>query len=432
MPRHREYASSWMLTKLEVSNYKSIKVLSLEMQPFMVLVGPNGAGKTNVVRALELLGNVLARGTTAPAREQGWAQIVHREKKPARGGLRLGATFHVDLPGSNRSTGAEARVALTLRGKVGDHEISVVSEEFALTSAKSQLTMKWASGKWEAEYGTDPVLWNLLTPSVLGRAVSTSHENLIQRFNSRFGQKELFGDEPTELKLLTRALGPAFHQILRQCSITRLRLDASALRSDARFQVDRDHAIGPSGEGLPVAVDRLRERKEQPASSFLPILQALREVYPRIEDVVPESFGQGRVTLGFRERGIADPIPLDGISDGVLHALALLIALRSPGLGVLAIEEPENALHPWSVRKILELAQTERARQALITTHSETVVNAVQRPESLFIVEADEQHGTTVERATSKERALTAILKESGQKLGDVWLDGSLGGVPLA
>lgn len=428
-----------MLTNLEVSNYKSIKTLSLEMQRFMVLVGPNGAGKTNVVRALELLGNVLARGTTGPAREQGWAQIVHREKRPARGGLRLGATFLLQDRARSHDTGAtgiersvKATVALTLRGKVGDHDVEVVSESFGLTSSKSALHLSWSAGQWDASYGTDPELWGMLVPSLTGRLPSVSPETLAQRFSSRFGQRDLFPDEPTDLKLIARALGPVFHQISRQCSITRLRLDASALRSDARFHVDGDHALGPSGEGLPVAVDRLRGRKEQPAPAFIPVLSALREVYPRIEDVVPESFGQGRVTLGFRERGIADPIPLDGVSDGVLHALALLIALRSAEPGVLAIEEPENALHPWSVRKILELAQTEATRQALITTHSETVVNAVHDPESLFIVEADDRNGTTVERATSKETALRSILKESGQKLGDVWLDGSLGGVPQA
>jgi len=136
------------------------------------------------------------------------------------------------------------------------------------------------------------------------------------------------------------------------------------------------------------------------------------------------------VTLLFQERGISEPIPLDSISDGVIHALALLIALQSPGRGILAIEEPENALHPWSVRKILERAQSGTEQRVLMTTHSETVVNAVQDPDSLFIVEGDEDTGTTVTPATTKEKALRAILMESGQQLGDVWLDGTLGGVP--
>jgi predicted ATPase len=420
-----------MITRLDISNYKSIKSLSLDLRPFMVLVGPNGAGKTNVVRALELLGNLLQRGTTDPVREQGWAQMVHREQRPARGGLKLGAKLRI--PSRLGGTGQlQAQIAVTLKGKVGDHDVSVIAEEFSLTSETETLWMKWNDGAFTHDLGSDPRLWEVVgsvAPGRPGLRPSDKPSDLRKRLETRFSQGELFADTPTQLKLLNRGLGFAFNRILRQCAVTRLRLDASALRSDARFQADGDHALGSSGEGLPVAVDRLRRRKDEPAKEFQGILAALREVYPRIEDVVPETFAQGRVTLGFRERGIAEPIPLDGVSDGVLHALALLIALDQRGTGILAIEEPENALHPWSVRKILERAQASPQRQVLITTHSETVVNAVVDPESLFIVEANEQ-GTTVEPATNKESALSTILRETGQRLGDVWIDGSLGGVP--
>ena len=96
---------------------------------------------------------------------------------------------------------------------------------------------------------------------------------------------------------------------------------------------------------------------------------------------------------------------------------------------MLAIEEFENVIHPWSVRAMLERAQAS-SRQILVTTHSETVVNAVKDPGSLFIVEHDDRKGTIVTPARQREAALDAILAESGQNLGDVWMDGSLGGVP--
>ncbi|OJH40357.1 hypothetical protein BON30_15120 [Cystobacter ferrugineus] len=93
------------------------------------------------------------------------------------------------------------------------------------------------------------------------------------------------------------------------------------------------------------------------------------------------------------------------------------------------IEEPENAIHPWPLRKLITRAQNS-SRQIILTTHSETVVNAVIDPETLFLVENENKKGTIVTPATERESALKAILEESGQKLGDVWLDGSLGGVP--
>lgn len=77
-----------MISSVRIKNFKSIKALSLDLPAFAVLVGPNGSGKTNIVGALALFGELLRRGTTDPARELGWSQIIRREKRPARGGSR--------------------------------------------------------------------------------------------------------------------------------------------------------------------------------------------------------------------------------------------------------------------------------------------------------------------------------------------------------
>jgi predicted ATPase len=116
----------------------------------------------------------------------------------------------------------------------------------------------------------------------------------------------------------------------------------------------------------------------------------------------------------------------------VLHALALLVALEGGlgGRGLLAIEEPENALHPWSLRAMVQRAQRAGARQLLLTTHSETVVSSVEDPAALYVVENMDGSGTVLTPATDRETALATILKESGEKLGDIWIAGTLGGVP--
>ncbi len=132
------------------------------------------------------------------------------------------------------------------------------------------------------------------------------------------------------------------------------------------------------------------------------------------------------MTLLVKEAGIAGELAQSSISDGVLHALALLVALEGDSSGILAIEEPENAIHPWSVSEIVRLAQ-ERSiqRQTLLTTHSPVVVDAVADPDSLYLVESKGTGGTTVIPARAAEHSIDAILRESGQELGAVWVDGS-------
>ena len=58
-------------------------------------------------------------------------------------------------------------------------------------------------------------------------------------------------------------------------------------------------------------------------------------------------------------------------------------------------------------------------------------MNAIQDPSALYVVENHDKHGTQVHPAREREESLDTILKETEQKLGDVWMDGSLGGVPV-
>lgn len=450
-----------MITSIEIKNFKSIRSLSFDLPKFAVLVGPNGSGKTNIVQAMELFGEILARGTTDPAGELGWANILRRGKGPARGGITLGARVEhavgavgrTGKGGLIRSTGGKALVTLTARltldHRVDDGDVVVTGEELIAETEASRLTIAFNSSGWVVDPGTDPTLWQMfwhpdIEQEPQGRLSDPEHvrRRIQWRFVLPAGKADgtgLDGDgnrTSTVLRILNRVRFeiPCIQAIALNAQVDRIRLDASALRSDTQLREATSRLLGPSGEGLANAIDRLRGRGREPLAAFRHVLEALRRVYPRIEDVRAQQVQPGRMTLLFRERGIADDLGLANVSDGVLHALALLVMLEGgkprPSPGPLAIEEPENAIHPWSVRAMMGRAQAS-SRQVLVTTHSETVVNAVLDPASLFIVENDERKGTTVTPAQQKERALGAILAETGQGLGDVWMDGTLGGVPI-
>jgi predicted ATPase len=52
----------------------------------------------------------------------------------------------------------------------------------------------------------------------------------------------------------------------------------------------------------------------------------------------------------------------------------------------LVIEEPENSVHPWIIRHLIDACREASARkQIVITTHSPIVMNAV-RPEQLWVM----------------------------------------------
>jgi len=437
-----------MITAVQIKNFKSIKSISENLPGFVVIVGPNGSGKSNFVGALELFGEILRRGSTDPARELGWAQIIRRAKKPARAGLTLGVTVRLPLEnfylpqikkGARSTEELDIQASITLEGNLYGEDVTIKSENLIITS--SQSTLRICSEEDLVEPGTDPILWSLFYMERLRAAVWKTPDE------ARVGLKQIYfqgrakdNDEVDKsvLQILNRIRfrGQLMKLIANQCEVRRIRLDSSALRSDSGFKEPSSSLLGPSGEGLPAAVERLRGHGKSHNPAFVRVLNSLQKVFPKIEDVHAARLQPGRLTLFFKEQGISEEFGQANVSDGVLHALAMLVMLegrpRTGGASILVIEEPENAIHPWSVRTMVEQAQKSRSSQVIITTHSETVVNAVEDTKALFITENRGIGGTTLTRALAKEKALDSILVETGQKLGDVWMDGTLGGVPTS
>jgi hypothetical protein len=253
-----------------------------------------------------------------------------------------------------------------------------------------------------------------------------------QDLREHFSPRDLAEDsEGRFLRLLSlpRFFSPLLQLVAGACAVRRVRLDATALRAEARAA----GSMGDAGEGIASAVADLRGMDNKPKKGFLPVLEALQEVFPRVEDVIPSRYGPGRLALTFRERGVTGDFDQSSVSDGVLHALALLLGLAAPtrrgGAGILAIEEPENAIHPWSIRVLMRRMQGAPRRQIVLTTHSVEVVNGVKDPDSLLVVEVGDD-GTRIVPASEKEEALRAILRDTGEGLGEVWKGGTLGGVP--
>lgn len=415
MARQMDMTISWF----EVENFKSIKKLRVDFQPMMVLVGPNGAGKTNLLQALALFLDILYEGSLDPIEMYGgYDQLIRRGKKRSHQ-MRFALCAQiqrsvVDTENSIPALAAEGykheewtlTTELVLRSRSDAAGIQIESESLHLTSAsKAERSSKWKNGLLERHH-----------PKVDALGVDR-----LERSYRQFAPESV-GHLP-RVGTVLRANGYS-----RPLPATRLRLDAASLRSDGQLKTSRHgRLLGLSGEGLPLAVERLRKTRQ-----FKNVLAGLQSVYPRVEDVDTVHVLPGQVALRVRERSIQEGLGQANVSDGVMHALALLIALEgTPGGEVLAIEEPENALHPWALRKLMVRAQElPRTAPLLLTTHSPTLVDAVIDPRALFIVENHPTKGTTIVQASQKEAALDAILADSGQGLGQVWMGGSLGGIP--
>lgn len=128
--------------------------------------------------------------------------------------------------------------------------------------------------------------------------------------------------------------------------------------------------LSPYGEELASFYNTLRQRNPL---QFRNIEQSLRLLIPSIQGLDVERTPEGRLRLQVKERGAWFSAHL--ISEGTLRVLGLLAVLLShpPGT-VVALEEPENGVHPSRLHLIADMLRSAaRNRQLLLSTHSPTL-----------------------------------------------------------
>ncbi|MDE2977001.1 MAG: DUF4276 family protein [Acidobacteriota bacterium] len=98
------------------------------------------------------------------------------------------------------------------------------------------------------------------------------------------------------------------------------------------------------------------------------------------------------------EPGLDYPVHQMGVSSGTLRILALMTALLAePESNLIGIEEPENYVHPTALRDFAQhLLQAKDRVQFVVTTHSPLLLDFLDDPAAVRVVQRSQDNGTTV------------------------------------
>jgi hypothetical protein len=332
-------------THLYLENWRNFTRVDTELARRVVLAGPMAAGKSNLLDALRFLHDVAGEGG-------GFQRAVRR-----RGGLSrlrcLAARHHTN-------------VAIAVRiGSDGDGP----EWDYALQFAQEE---------------QDP-------PAIVHERVARDGEELLAR------PDELDLDDPERLTRTAleqlhsnrpfRELAQFFESVRYVNPVPQLvrEPERSAGRRDDPFCGD--------------LIERIAGTPEQTQSSRLRrILQALQVVAPQLLGLELRRDSRGLPHLRARY-GHWRPLGAwqneDQFSDGTLRLFALLWSLLE-GAGPLLAEEPEQSLHPETVRQILALLESagrRSHRQVFLTTHSKDLIAEAEMEagELLLLVPGEEE-----------------------------------------
>lgn len=336
-----------MLKRIRLKDFKSFVDEEVKLAPLTLLVGANASGKSNFLDALRVL-----RGTAFD--------------------LTLGKILH----GENRAT-PDAWAGI--RGK---------AEEVARFGKGIFTVESFWDSPGLAESFTHHSITCSISPYVclVDESLNTDTDSL-QLTASEDGFIEIF---PGAKVGSESSLISGINQLYRQGFVVNLPVFAAAARlsgfiesltflsikpSEMRDFGRRGDPLGEDGHNLSGVLADLCEDTERKQS----LVHWLAELCaPEIEDIdILKVRELGDVMAMFVEKG-GKRISARSVSDGTLHFLGTLLALRTAEPGsVILIEEIETGLHPTRIRLLVEYLETvtrERDIQVIATTHSPVVL----------------------------------------------------------
>lgn len=370
------------LTRIQIQSYKSIKACDVSPKSLAFLVGPNGSGKSNFLDALRFVADALNTTLDHALRDRGGIGQVRRRS----GGHPNHFAIRLDF----RIPDGPAGYYMFQVGAKPNGGFSVKLEECSVAGAGPEQTASFKTRDDAAEAST--------TLDVAVPAVGHDRLYLVA----------LSGIEPFR---------SVYNALVRMCFYN---LNPDAIR--APQAPDPGSLLRRDGSNLPGVLANLR--KHSPAT-MQRIEDYLGHVVPGVRSATQVSLG-ALETLEFRQdvAGQKNPwkFPPANMSDGTLRTLGILTALLQDSAErptLIAIEEPEMALHPAALGALLDAIHDAKERtQVFVTSHSPDLLHSPEvEVEELLAVSAEAGVTAIGEVDEASRKVLSQRLFTAGELL---------------
>lgn len=390
------------IERVSVQNYRALRNVELDnLTPLTVLLGPNGSGKSTVFDVFSFLSDCFsAEGGLMTA----WDRRGRFRELRSRGST---GPIVIELQYRERPTDSPATYHLAIDEEAGG---PVVVEEWL---------------KWRRVASNEPGAPYRILSFTRGKGWVISGER--PEKDDKKVREAL--DEPHMLaastlgRLKSNQRVAALRRFITSWYVSYLSATEARTQPDAGAQ---EH-LSKTGDNLANVIQYLKARHPAVLEQ---IFTTLRRRVPRIEKVESDETRDGKLLLLIKDAPFRDPILARWASDGTLKMLAYLVVLHDPTPApFIGVEEPENFLHPRLLPELAEecIGATERS-QLLVTTHSPFFLNALQ-PDQVRVIERDDR-GFTHARRVADIRGVPEFI-DHGAQLGQLWMEGHLGGDPF-
>jgi len=187
---------------------------------------------------------------------------------------------------------------------------------------------------------------------------------------------------------------------------------AAIMRANYYSKKEQNVVLVPARGMQEPDYEAIRYSQLEIANRHNDVLDALRIIEPELRRLIVVAKRRGGVIYG--DIGYENPIPLPMMGDGMLHTLAIALAIANNKNGLVLIDEIENGLHHSVLTNVWKMIfQTSRKLniQVFVATHSDECIKAAYEAveslecyDSLKLYRFDKMKDRTrVEDYTAKE-----------------------------
>jgi predicted ATPase len=324
------------ITRLRLTNFKSIRHCDLAMERLTVLVGPNGSGKSNLLDSLSFVSDALTNGLDHAVRQRGSiADVITRGETQ----MTVECLFRL-----NQST---ARYLVQISDDAGT---AVVDKE-VVEGGPGSFLREHNAAAWGSP--NDPAIVPIILPDRLALVNFASMSEFRPSFDFLRGFRS-YNFVPNEMRIL-RPASP-------------------------------EPALDSTGGNVANVL------RAMDTNTRLAVNSTMERIVSGLKKVEPKAFGSYE-GLEFSQRHRGTPLwrfRANSMSDGTLRALGILVAINqstTSGPLVIGIEEPETAIHPGALKVLLHaIREAAKTRQIIVTSHSADLLDDPDLPPETILV----------------------------------------------
>jgi predicted ATPase len=363
-----------ILTRIQLSGYKSIREMDLDLKWLNILIGPNGAGKSNLISIFEMLNEIVKENLQLYVGQSGGAENLLYFGRKTTDAIEMALTF----PGSGQGFYNGYRCRLV----PSQQDTLVFGSEVCWFHNRNQY-----STPQETDLGSGHTETHLTDRpnSVEGYVLGTMRSWRVYHFHDTSESSKI------------RATGDIH--------------DNEDLRDDAR--------------NLAAFLYYLEQKHPKAYEEIVATVQLVAPFFDRF-DLKPSRLNEDKIRLEWLEKGTDTYFNAHALSDGTLRfiGLATLLLMPDPPATII-IDEPELGLHPYAISVLAALLRrASQHTQVIVSTQSVTLVNQFE-PEDIIVVDREDDQSVF---SRPDVEALSAWLEDYGT--GDLWEKNLLGGRP--